>query len=200
MPVGRVLLRRCHCRDPLRAADATADRTPRWHIACSNASGGTTRKCGCDRASFDATEECMNTIGQRSLVIAGLASLALIAAGCDQQRHPAETAGQKIDRAAETAGEKIDRAGNEAAEKTKVAATKAAGVLDDAALTAKVKAALFAEPGLLAGPSPARCRDCGRDAGRAPGRRQAGRQVLTVVGALGSADRRSGIDAAVGGE
>ncbi len=90
----------------------------------------------------------MNTIGQRSLVIAGLASLALIAAGCDQQRHPAETAGQKIDRAAETAGEKIDRAGNEAAEKTKVAAAKAAGVLDDAALTAKVKAALFAEPGL----------------------------------------------------
>jgi osmotically-inducible protein OsmY len=90
----------------------------------------------------------MMTMRQRSLYIAALASLALIASGCDQQRHPAETAGQKIDRAAESAKQKIDRAGSEAAETTKEAAAKAGGALDDAALTAKVKAALFAEPGL----------------------------------------------------
>ncbi len=90
----------------------------------------------------------MLTIRHRSRGIAMMACLALIAAGCEQQKHPAETAGQKIDRAAETAGQKIDRAGNEAAEKTKEAAATAASALDDAALTAKVKAALFAEPGL----------------------------------------------------
>lgn len=101
----------------------------------------------------------MMTMRQRSLCVAALASLALIVSGCDQQRNPAETAGQKMDRAAETAGQKIDRAaesakqkidraGSEAAETTKEAAAKAGSALDDAALTAKVKAALFAEPGL----------------------------------------------------
>jgi osmotically-inducible protein OsmY len=90
----------------------------------------------------------MTTMRHRSLHIAALASLALLASGCEQQRQPAETAGQKIDRAAETAKEKIDRAGSEAVEKTKEAAAKAGTALDDAALTAKVKAALFAEPGL----------------------------------------------------
>ncbi len=90
----------------------------------------------------------MRTIGQRALGMVVVASLSLIAAGCEQRQDSAEVAGRKIDRAAETAGQKIDRAGNEAAEKTKVAAAKAAGVLDDAAITAKVKAALFAEPGL----------------------------------------------------
>ncbi len=76
-----------------------------------------------------------------------LTALALAASGCDQ-RHPAETAGQKIDRATTSAGQTMDRAGNEAAEKTKVAAAETAKVLDDSAVTAKVKAALFAEPGL----------------------------------------------------
>lgn len=76
------------------------------------------------------------------------AAVALVAAGCDRQRHPAETAGQQIDRAAQTAGERLDRAATEAAEKGKDAAAKAANALDDAAVTAKVKAALFAEPGL----------------------------------------------------
>ena len=88
------------------------------------------------------------TMRQRSLRVAILASLALIALGCDQQRQSSETAGQKIDRAAETAKQKIDRAGNEAAERTKEAAAKVGSAVDDAALTAKVKAALFAEPGL----------------------------------------------------
>lgn len=66
-----------------------------------------------------------------------VAAIGLTAAGCNQDRHPAETAGQKVDRAA-----------NEVAASTKNIATNAANVVDDAALTAKVKAALFAEPGL----------------------------------------------------
>jgi len=85
----------------------------------------------------------MRRIPKQWCGVALLTALALAAWGCDQ-RHPAETAGQKIDRAGQT----IDRAGNEAAEKTKVAAAETAKVLDDSAVTAKVKAALFAEPGL----------------------------------------------------
>jgi osmotically-inducible protein OsmY len=68
-------------------------------------------------------------------------------AACDQ-RHSAESAGAKLDRASTSAEQTLDRVGNDAAEKTKIAATKAAEALDDAAVTAKVKAALFAEPGL----------------------------------------------------
>ena len=85
---------------------------------------------------------------RRYAIVAAAAAIALIAAGCDRQRHPAETAGQQIDRAAQTAGERLDRVASEASEKSKEAAAKAANVLDDAAITAKVKAALFAEPGL----------------------------------------------------
>ena len=66
-----------------------------------------------------------------------LAAAALSVSGCDQQRHPADTAGQKVDRAAD-----------QVAATTKDVASKAANVVDDAALTVKVKAALFAEPGL----------------------------------------------------
>jgi osmotically-inducible protein OsmY len=76
-----------------------------------------------------------------------VAAIALAATGCDQ-RPSAESAGAKIDRVSAEAGQKIDRVGSDAAEKTKVAAAKAAEALDDAALTTKVKAALFAEPGL----------------------------------------------------
>lgn len=74
----------------------------------------------------------------KSLVGAAIAaSVTLIASGCNQEKHPAETAGQKIDRAA-----------SQVAATTKDVAANAANAVDDAALTAKVKAALFAEPGL----------------------------------------------------
>jgi hyperosmotically inducible periplasmic protein len=72
-----------------------------------------------------------------TLATAMLASLALLAAGCDQPNRSAETAGQKIDRATD-----------KMAANTKEAATKTANAADDAAVTTKVKAALFAEPGL----------------------------------------------------
>ncbi|HVN34734.1 MAG TPA: hypothetical protein VMU96_05700 [Casimicrobiaceae bacterium] len=72
-----------------------------------------------------------------------LAALALGAAGCDQQGRPTETAGRKVDRAAD-----------QVAATTKDIAANAANVVDDAALTAKVKAALFAEPGLRRGDVP----------------------------------------------
>ena len=64
------------------------------------------------------------------------AGLACALTGCDQ-RHPSETAGQKLDRATQ-----------EVAASTKEAASKTAVALDDGAITAKVKGAIFAEPGL----------------------------------------------------
>ena len=71
------------------------------------------------------------------LCAAAVAALATITAGCNQEKHQAQTAGQKIDRAA-----------SQVAANTKDIAATAANAVDDAALTAKVKAALFAEPGL----------------------------------------------------
>jgi osmotically-inducible protein OsmY len=85
----------------------------------------------------NGTEKIMFTGWQCFRGAALLAAVAMSASGCDQQRHPAETAGQKVDRAA-----------NQVAATTKDVAANAANVVDDAALTAKVKAALFAEPGL----------------------------------------------------
>ena len=79
----------------------------------------------------------MKEVRERLLCTAIVAGIALIASGCNQEKHPAETAGQKIDRAA-----------SQVATNTKDIAATAANAVDDAALTAKVKAALFAEPGL----------------------------------------------------
>ncbi len=79
----------------------------------------------------------MTEVGKRLLYTAIVAGVALIASGCNQEKHPAETAGQKIDRAA-----------SQVATNTKTIAATAANAVDDAAVTAKVKAALFAEPGL----------------------------------------------------
>ena len=72
----------------------------------------------------------------RGAGVALFAGLALTMSGCEQ-RKPGETTGQTVDRAAQ-----------DAAATTKEAAAKTAAVFDDGAITAKVKAALFAEPGL----------------------------------------------------
>jgi hyperosmotically inducible protein len=68
-----------------------------------------------------------------------------LAAGCDRNK-PSETAGQKLDKTTERAGEKIDHAAAEIKQKAGQAEDK----LEDAAITAKVKAAMIGEPGLKA--------------------------------------------------
>ena len=73
--------------------------------------------------------ENFKLIGISMLFVVGLAA-------CDKPG-PAETAGKKIDQTADKAREKLGEQGA----KTGVA-------IDDAAITAKVKAAIFAEPGL----------------------------------------------------
>jgi hyperosmotically inducible protein len=64
-------------------------------------------------------------------------------AGCGEDRS-AETAGRKIDQAMEKMSSKIDQT----AERAKDQAARAGQAIDDAAITAAVKAAILAEPGL----------------------------------------------------
>ncbi len=82
----------------------------------------------------------------------------LLAAGlaaCDKKPGPAETAGKDLDQTADAVGRKIDEAGNKiseagnkAGEKMSEQGAKTGTVIDDAEITAKVKATIFAEPGL----------------------------------------------------
>ncbi len=93
---------------------------------------------------------------RRALHLATASALALSLTACDQNTS-AEKVGRDIDRAADRAGQQIERAA-ETAEKKLDQSSVAAGeklaeagkAMDDAALTAKVKSALIAEPGLKA--------------------------------------------------
>lgn len=73
--------------------------------------------------------ENLKLIGISVLIVIGLAA-------CDKPG-PAETAGKKIDQTAERVGERMGEQGD-----------KAGVAINDAAITTKVKAAIFAEPGL----------------------------------------------------
>jgi hyperosmotically inducible protein len=66
---------------------------------------------------------------------------ALGSVGCEQEG-PAERAGEAIDRTAEQAAERME----EAKEAASANAEKARVYIDDAAITAKIKAALLADP------------------------------------------------------
>jgi hyperosmotically inducible periplasmic protein len=68
-------------------------------------------------------------IGVSMLLVVGLSA-------CDKPG-PAETAGKKIDQTADKVGEKMGEQG-----------AKAGVAIDDTEITAKVKAAIFAEPGI----------------------------------------------------
>jgi hyperosmotically inducible periplasmic protein len=84
--------------------------------------------------------ENFKLIGISMLIVAGLAA-------CDKPG-PAETAGKKIDQTAGEAGKKMGEAANKFGEKLSEQSAKTAMAIDDAEITAKVKAAIFAEPGL----------------------------------------------------
>jgi hyperosmotically inducible protein len=78
----------------------------------------------------------MHIENRSSILLVALAAGTLLMAGCDQ-RPPAGSASAKVDRAAD----KVEAPVSSAADKT-------ATVADDATITAKVKAAILAEPGL----------------------------------------------------
>jgi hyperosmotically inducible periplasmic protein len=78
----------------------------------------------------------MNVTNRTSTLLVALAAGTLLTVGCDQ-RAPAGSTTAKMDRAADKIENKVSNA-----------ADKTATVAEDAAITAKVKAAILAEPGL----------------------------------------------------
>ena len=84
--------------------------------------------------------ENFKLIGMSILLVAGLDA-------CNKPG-PAETAGEKIDQTADEASKKMGEAADKAGEKMSEQREKAGAAIDDAEITAKVKAAIFAESGL----------------------------------------------------
>ncbi len=80
------------------------------------------------------------SVGIALLVVGGLAA-------CDQPG-PAETAGKKLDQTVNKAGDKIADTADKVGDKVTQQTTQAGVVLEDAEITTKIKAAIFAEPGL----------------------------------------------------
>jgi osmotically-inducible protein OsmY len=78
----------------------------------------------------------MNIRNRPSALLVALAAGTLLMAGCDQ-RAPGDSTAAKMDRTADKVGTTVS-----------TAADKTAMVAEDAAITAKVKAAILAEPGL----------------------------------------------------
>lgn len=79
-----------------------------------------------------------------------IAVAVLFAAGLSACDKPgtAETAGKKIDQTASDAGKKIGETVDKAEKAASEQSAKAALAFDDSEITTKVKAAIFAEPGL----------------------------------------------------
>lgn len=85
----------------------------------------------------------MNTRTRMQLLAVFAAGTALFAAGCDQRNDSTRTSA-----APGTTADRMANATGNAADKMAAATHKAGDKIDDAAITAKVKTALMAEPGL----------------------------------------------------
>jgi osmotically-inducible protein OsmY len=85
-------------------------------------------------------KENFTLIGISMLFVFGLTA-------CDKPG-PAETAGKKIDQTAGEASKRIGEATDEIGKKLGEQGEKASVTIDDAEITTKVKAGIFAEPGL----------------------------------------------------
>lgn len=82
----------------------------------------------------------LKSVGIALLVVAGLTA-------CDKPG-PAESAGKKIDQTANDAGKAIANATGKVGDKMLEQTAKTGVAIDDAEITAKIKASIFAEPGL----------------------------------------------------
>ncbi len=79
------------------------------------------------------------------IVVSMLGTLAMSA--CDKPG-PAENAGRKIDQTLDNAGKKMGTAADTVERKMDAQSEKAGVAIEDTEITAKIKAAIFAEPGL----------------------------------------------------
>ena len=78
----------------------------------------------------------------------GISMLFVVGLTACEKPGPAETAGEKMDQTVDKAGTKMGEAVDKVGEKMGEQSEKAAAAIDDAEITAKVKAAIFAEQGL----------------------------------------------------
>jgi hyperosmotically inducible protein len=83
-----------------------------------------------------------------NIKLVGISMLFVVGLTACNKPGPAETAGKKIDQTADKVGEKIGEATDKVGEKLSEQGAKAGVAIDDAEITTKVKAAIFAEPGL----------------------------------------------------
>jgi osmotically-inducible protein OsmY len=84
-----------------------------------------------------------------NLKLVAIATMAVVGlAACDKQPGPAETTGKNIDQAVGDAGKKIGEATDKVVDKMEEQGAKTGAAMDDTEITARVKAAIFAEPGL----------------------------------------------------
>ena len=88
----------------------------------------------------------MNT--QENLKIIGVTIVLLVGLAACNKPGPAERAGKNIDSSINQVGQKIDQTVDKIGEKMTEQGTKAGTAIDDTEITAKVKAAIFAESGL----------------------------------------------------
>jgi hyperosmotically inducible protein len=80
--------------------------------------------------------------------LVGVSMLLVVGLAACEKPGPAETAGKKIDQTANKVGEKIGAAADTVGDKLGAQTSKAGVAIDDTEITSKVKAAIFAEPGL----------------------------------------------------
>lgn len=78
----------------------------------------------------------------------GISMLFVVGLTACEKPGPAETAGEKIDQTVDKSGTKIGEAADKVGEKMGEQSEKAGAAIDDSEITAKVKAAMFAEQGL----------------------------------------------------
>jgi len=88
----------------------------------------------------------MNTLENLKLI--GLSALLVVGLGACDKPGPAERAGQNIDRSVDMAGKKMSDTADKIGEKMSSQGEKAGAAIADTEITTKIKAAIFAEPGL----------------------------------------------------
>jgi hypothetical protein len=123
--------RRYRVADPVHSVSTGQDMTP----GCRQPrrSGGNTY----NRVSINMKiTSKLQWFGLSAMFIAGLAA-------CDKQK-PAESAGRQIDHGVDSVGQAMEKLGD----KIETQGAKTGVVIDDVGITANVKAAIFAEPGL----------------------------------------------------
>ncbi len=88
------------------------------------------------------------TTNKRFRLLAASLLLATGLAACDSKPGPAESAGRKIDQSANDAGKAISAGVDKVGDRMKEQGAATAVAIDDTEITTRVKAAIFAEPGL----------------------------------------------------